>query len=201
MTAEEKAAKRAEIKLKYQEFMKCYPLDPKSLADEIWADITGYEGLYQISSYGRVKSFHFGKEHILRPAHNEKGYLKVHLVNGTNHKNAYIHIMVARAFIPNPENKPEVNHSDGIKLNCHVSNLEWATSSENNKHAFREGLNRQAKGENHPKAKLTNEQADWCRKVYTPYDSKFGMTALSKKFSVSTSCIDAIVNGNSYREI
>lgn len=199
MTAEEKAAKRAEIKLKYQEFMKCYPLDTKSLADEIWADITGYEGEYQISSYGRVKSFYLGKEHILKPEQNGHGYLSVRLSKNGSHKHFYIHIMVARAFIPNPENKPEVNHRDGIKFNCHVSNLEWATHSENGKHAFQNGLRRHKTGEDNWKSHMKNADARYCREVCIPGDKEFGIKALAEKFSVSYDCMRGIIRGKTYK--
>lgn len=201
MTAEEKAAKRAEIKLKYKEFMKCYPLDTKSLADEIWADITGYEGEYQISTYGRIKSFKNGREIIMRPLPTRNGYLNILLCKDGRHKNFSVHVLVARAFIPNPDNKQEVNHIDGEKFNCHVSNLEWSNRSENNKHAFRIGLKKQLHGGDNPKANLTNEDARYCREVFKPWDKNFGLKALARKFGVSKECIRRIVHYTAYRDV
>jgi hypothetical protein len=99
---------------------------------EIWKDIEGYEGLYQVSNLGRIKSLNFkrsGKEGILK-SNPEGGYCAVTL----SHKRRgvfYIHRLVATAFIPNPENKPEVNHINHNKRDNRASNLEWVTQSEN----------------------------------------------------------------------
>ena len=200
MTAEEKAARRAEIKAKYREFMKCYPLDTQSLADEIWADIEGYEGEYQISTYGRIKSFKNGREIIMRPLPTRNGYLNILLCKDGRHKNFSVHVLVGRAFIPNPDGKPELNHVDGEKFNCHVSNLEWSNRSENNKHAFETGLNRQAKGENNCWAKMTNEDARYCRGVCIPGDREFGISALARKFGISQRCMSLIIQGKTYKD-
>lgn len=89
--------------------------------EEIWKDIAGYEGLYQVSNLGRVKNIKSGI--ILKPAKNSAGYLHVHL---TGNKHYYLHRLVALAFIPNPHNYPEVNHKDENKENNCVDNLEWA---------------------------------------------------------------------------
>ena len=100
--------------------------------DEIWRDIEGYEGLYQISNKGRVKSLKWGKERILKPGITGSGYLKVLLCKNRMIKHIKIHRLVANAFIPNPENKPQVNHKDENKFNNSVNNLEWSTAKENN---------------------------------------------------------------------
>ena len=96
---------------------------------EVWADIEGYEGLYQVSNYGRVRSIHIMKPRI------HKGYCNVNLRKGYEMKSYRVHRLVANAFIDNPENKPEVNHIDAVKHNNNVSNLEWVTAKENMKHA------------------------------------------------------------------
>ncbi len=106
------------------------------MEDEIWKDIEGYNGDYQESNYGRTKSFKNGKIKILRPSVNVHGYLTVRL----NSKTKPVHILVAKTFIPNPDNLPTVNHILGVKFNCHVSGLEWMTVSDNNRHARRMGL-------------------------------------------------------------
>ena len=200
MTVEEKKAKVEKIKAKYKEFMKVYPLNPESLIDEIWAWIENYEDDYQISNYGRAKSFKNGKEKILRPLWTRNGYLKFSLCLDGEHRNFSVHVLVAKAFISNPENLPEINHLDGDKFNCHVSNLELSTRSGNNKHAFKNGLNKQKKGGDNPKAKLTNEEATWCRKVYKPYDKKFGIKALAKIFGVTIKNMSNIVQGKTYKD-
>lgn len=104
---------------------------------EEWKDINGYEGLYQVSNLGRVKSFKGKSERILKPGLNAKGYLGVNLYKNSKPKNIRVHRLVARAFIPNQENKPEVNHIDEDKTNNTVSNLEWTTGKENNNHGTR----------------------------------------------------------------
>lgn len=97
---------------------------------EIWADIKGYEGKYQISTFGRVK--HRGKLHP--QYYNKCGYVMVCLHKDKKSIFPRVHRLVAQAFIPNPESKRTVNHLDGTRDNNHVSNLEWCTHGENLKH-------------------------------------------------------------------
>lgn len=97
---------------------------------EIWKDIPGYEGLYQVSNLGRVKSFHHNNK-ILRQWSNNNGYLFVSLNRKYNSKHFRVHRLVAKAFIPNPKNYTEVNHKDECKSNNVVSNLEWCNHSYN----------------------------------------------------------------------
>ena len=109
---------------------------------EIWKDIQGYEGLYQVSNLGRIKSGY--KSIILQPGVC-RGYLIVNLYKDKKGLSQKVHRLVAQAFIPNPENKPTVNHKDGNKQNNCVSNLEWATIKEQNNHALKLGLMENAK--------------------------------------------------------
>lgn len=105
---------------------------------EIWKDIEGYEGLYKVSNFGRIKSLiHYDvengykkKEHIINGWIN-RGYMSVSLSKNKKHKNFYIHRLVAIAFIENKNNKPFINHIDYNPLNNHVNNLEWCTQKEN----------------------------------------------------------------------
>lgn len=107
---------------------------------EEWKDIKEYEKTYQISDFGRVKSLKFGKEKILKLKKNSGGYLEVLLYGKQSKKTYRVHRLVAEAFIPNPNNLPEVNHIDGNKENNNIYNLEWVTGSENKKHAYKTGL-------------------------------------------------------------
>lgn len=99
---------------------------------EIWKPILNYEGLYEVSNWGRIKSFKFGKERILKPGTNKYGYLIVILCKNGKVKHFYVHRLVAEAFIPNPHNYPCVNHKDECKTNNNVNNLEWCTYTYNN---------------------------------------------------------------------
>ena len=92
--------------------------------DEIWCSIKGFEGLYEVSDKGRVKSIGYGKERILKPGRNKDGYLLVSLYKNIE-KICYVHRLVAQTFIPNPNNLPQVNHKDENKTNNSVQNLEW----------------------------------------------------------------------------
>lgn len=100
---------------------------------EIWKNIEGYYGKYQVSSWGRIRNAEKGR--ILTPYKTNKGYLKVGLFVG-NHKTEKhrVNRLVAKAFIPNPNNFPQVNHKDGNKENNSVTNLEWITNEGNAKH-------------------------------------------------------------------
>lgn len=116
--------------------------------------IKGYEGLYTITENGVIYSL--GKGLSTNPMFSEKraislkktqnGYIACKLFKDGKRKYFFVHRLVAQSFIVNPENKPEINHIDGNKANNHTSNLEWVTSSENQKHAFREGLQKRRAG-------------------------------------------------------
>lgn len=101
---------------------------------EEWRDINGYEGLYQVSSFGRVKSSYFHKEKIMKSFTTKEGYRRISLNYLTSKSKYLIHRLVAQAFHLNPENKPEVNHIDEFKWNNFYLNLEWCTTKENCNH-------------------------------------------------------------------
>ena len=118
---------------------------------EVWKDIQGFEGQYQISNYGRVKSFYRNEEGFVRIiSTNKLGYKWIGLrkpgMNAPTH--SLIHRLVALHFVPNPdpENLREINHKDGNKENNYFENLEWCTRSYNIKHAFDNGLKANKKG-------------------------------------------------------
>lgn len=118
--------------------------------NEIWKDVVGYEGLYQVSNLGRVKSLeHFvpTKNGAVRNSPSkirincfDGKYYHVILYKQGRRKVALVHRLVADAFIPNPNNLPQVNHKDGNKLNNNMDNLEWCSAQDNILHAFATGL-------------------------------------------------------------
>jgi hypothetical protein len=123
---------------------------------EIWKDIQGYEGLYQVSNIGNVRSLNYSFKRkngriinivgkVLKPSTQTKGYKFLSLCMNGNKKYFLLHRLVAKAFIPNLFNKPEVNHINGIKSDNSAGNLEWVTCLENMKHSYDIGLRNSAK--------------------------------------------------------
>lgn len=123
---------------------------------ETWKTIKGFEN-YQVSDFGRIislKRIIMRKDNkpltinggILKPLKKYNGYCQVHLIHNKRSKDISIHRLVSLAFIPNPENKPQINHKNGIKDDNVLTNLEWCTSSENLKHAHISGLKKPSIG-------------------------------------------------------
>ena len=104
---------------------------------ERWRDVAGYEGRYQVSDQGRVKSFKWNKERFLKPSMDKDGYLLVTLCAGGKRKTLKVHRLVCEAFHENPDNKPQVNHINEIKTDNRASNLEWCTCKQNVNHGSR----------------------------------------------------------------
>lgn len=171
---------------------------PENVVEE-WRDIKDYEGLYQISSLGRVKSlqryvYHetqnhkaLRRERILKTRLGERGYFYMSLCKNAKIKTFKVHRLVAFAFHDNPENKPTVNHKNGIKTDNRAINLEWATYSENQIHAFKTGLQKQ-------KAALSREQALEVQSKFIPY--KHTRIKLALEYNVSLSTIKSVLGGN-----
>lgn len=160
---------------------------------EIFKDVKGYEGFYEISNYGNVKSKSYKGVKILKPAKLKNGYLNVIFCINQKKKHKLIHRLVAQTFLENPMNLPQVNHKDFNKSNNTVSNLEWCTEEYNNKYTF--DNNKLQRYENRPAAKLTKD------KVLTiPLLIKLGATTddLSNYFNVSRRCIDNIFEGKNW---
>ncbi len=183
---------------------------------EIWKDVVGYEGLYQVSNLGRVKSLarsvisHYTdrkpivttnrKERIMKQFLYKTGYLYTGLAKNRVKKKYKIHRLVAMAFIPNPENKPMVNHIDGNPLNNRVENLEWCTNQENQIHAIKTGLNKSI-GVNSHWSKFTEEQIRYIRANFKLRDKDFSCVALAKKFNVTPTVISFIMKGKTYQSV
>ena len=129
--------------------IKCYAsgmveyleIPPTTNDLEIWKDIEGFEGIYQISNKGNLKSFKKNKNGRILKNKNKKGwYLNIILTNKKKKKSIKIHKLVALAFIPNPNNYPVINHINGNKQDNRVENLEWCTQKQNIIHAKQKGL-------------------------------------------------------------
>ena len=145
---------------------------------EIWKDIEGYEGLYQVSNLGRVRSLDkpmvvYGfqkipintirKGKVLSPRLSQDGYEKVSLTKDKKPNNLFVHRLVAKAFISNDDDCKEVNHIDGNKRNNEVSNLEWCTHLENMQHCFKNSLR---KKQTKPMLGRTYSKSPYAKKVY-----------------------------------
>jgi len=174
---------------------------------EEWKDIERYEGFYQISNLGCVKSLGGWcgtakrKEKIRSTSLTHDGYVKVRLIHQEKDKTVRLHRLVAEAFIPNPENKSTVNHKDGNKQNNEVSNLEWADRTEQMIHAYGLGLKTSRIGSENANSKLTDQEVREIRTAYVPQSKEFGTVALGKKYGVTNRVIGLIVNGKAYKNV
>lgn len=167
---------------------------------EVWKDIEGYEGLYQVSNLGRVKSLERidrlerkVKERMLSIRDNGTGYKFVDLHKNNKAKRFYVHRLVASTFIPNPEYKPEVNHLDGDKANNVVFNLCWSTRKENLRHAANTGLTK--RGDQNKLTKIKDADVLFIRENYEAYNEDYNAEALAKKFETTENYIKGIVYG------
>lgn len=164
--------------------------------NEIWIDVNGHEGCYQVSNLGRIKSLPFKYSptlKILKPCLLKIGYNEVNL-RGEKH---YIHRLVAQHFIDNPENKPEVNHKKGIKIDNRASELEWVTKSEQLIHSHRV-LNRKTpdfRGTKSPNSKLNEFQI----RIIKRMKGDFFLREIADIFNISLQGIHRILNNKTYK--
>lgn len=122
------------------------------------------------------------------------GYLSC-MINGRDER---VHRILAICFIPNPYNKPEVNHINGIRYDNHLGNLEWVTHRENVQHAYDTGLTKPGYGEELYNAKLSCDDVTYIRNNYIPRDPEFGQAALSRKFGVSQKTVYAVIHNKTW---
>jgi hypothetical protein len=161
--------------------------------EEIWKDISGYEGYYQISNNCVVKSIdryvnvksgfkRLLKGRLMRPYTGRDGYVYYLLTVNKISKHVPAHRLLAIAFIDNPENKPEVNHKDTIRTNNSIGNLEWVTARENIQHSIKTGTNTQClPGSNNPASKLTEKQVLEIRKANGSHSSIASLYHVSRR--------------------
>ena len=178
---------------------------------EIWKDIDGYEGHYQISSLSRVKSlsrpswngkvFFNTKERILSPRVKDNGYLFVTLCINNNKHHKYIHRLVAQTFLPNLDNLPQVNHKDCDKTNNQVDNLEWCNQNFNIRHAWDNGLMKPngCIGVKNGRALLTESQVLEIRAKYVP--RKYTIQMLCKEYGILYGTVQSIILRKTWKHL
>lgn len=179
--------------------------------NEEWKEIPGFEGYYEASSYGRIKSLdreilqRNGKTKRLKgkvlstPLGSDGRYYVIVLYCGGKKYMRNVHRFIALTFVSNPDNLKEVNHLDGNGLNNHIDNLEWVSPKGNMAHAIEHGLLNPAFGENSGKSKLTEEDVIEIRNLY--YFKNFTSIDLEKKFQVDRSAIHSIIKGEHWKHI
>ncbi len=185
-----------------------YIKDESVYQQEIWKDVVGYEGLYQVSYLGNVRSCEASFNHrygqrvrvskMKAQATTKSGYKTVNLFRDNWIKVFKVHRLLMIAFVPNLENKKTVNHKDGDKANNNINNLEWATHSENVNHAVKNGLKNTAIGQDSASSKLYNQDVIEIRIL-----SERGIRhrILSSIFGVSENQISLIINNKSWSHL
>lgn len=178
---------------------------------EIWKNISGWEGYYQISNLGRVRSL----DRLIVNSIGRKYFLKGIVLKNITPKNHYpyvclrknglnipqsIHRLIAEYFIPNPENKPQVNHKDGNKHNYNIKNLEWSTAKENSQHARDNGLQKTIKGDKCVYAKLTDEKVLAIKRLHR-INPKFHRSNLALKLNVNVNTIVSIIKNRNWNHL
>lgn len=176
--------------------------------NEIWKPIKNYEGLYEASNLGRIRSLdreqvfvvHGSEERrrgfrgrVLTPIFDGRGlYQQVSLCKNGKSKRFLVHRIIAQTFIKNPQNLPEVNHKDEDKTNNAAYNLEWCDHKYNNNYGSKKMA---SNGEKNAMNKFSADLIKEIRESYIPRDKEFGATALSKKYGISITHIVAISKG------
>lgn len=174
---------------------------------ERWIDIDGFDGFYQISSTGKVRSRggadgrERGGWRLRKISLTKDGYQKVRLVRAGRDITMRVHRLVAEAFIPNPDALATVNHKDGNKKNNNVENLEWADRHYQMIHAYKHGLKKAMAGSDNCWAKLSADDVKYIRTHYKRRSREYGTVALGEKFGVSNRVIGLITRGLSYKNV
>lgn len=170
--------------------------------EEIWKDIKEYEGLYQVSNLGRVRSLdkkvwnYTKKGRILKQHNNGHGYYNISLHNNDKtEKHAYVHILVAQAFIPNPNNYFQVNHKDFNKNNNCVDNLEWVSPEQNRLHYRKSNYSKRV--EKDRQKNFSNKTYEFIynnkKKILELYDKGYTILDISKEIGIGKDAISSIL--------
>lgn len=151
---------------------------------EVWKPVVGYEGLYEVSDLGRVR-----RVKIIEPSRKKHGYMQISLTGSDGVRKSFrLHRLVAEAFIPNPDGKPQVNHKDEDTENNRVKNLEWATAEENTNYGSRTARATAKNGSKTPIIQIDPKTGT----VVAEYP---GQSTAAKKTGIPTSCINAALRG------
>lgn len=170
---------------------------------EKWLPCPGFENSYEVSNYGKVRSIDryisgrsgLVKGQLIHSDLNQKGYPQLRLYKNNTKYVRNQHRLLTLAFIPNPNNLPQVNHIDGDKLNNHISNLEWISNSDNMSHAYKLGL-RSSIGENNSNCKITDNQVTHIKLIYnTGKSSKY----ISEELDIKLHIVRQIISGKSWK--
>ena len=177
--------------------------------EEVWKDVPGYEGLYKVSNTGKVMSLQtvglFGKNNngrLMTLRTDKFGYKFVFMSKDGKKKRGSVHRLVALAFIPNPDNLPQVNHKDEVRDNNNADNLEWCTVTYNNNYGNRRlKASNSISGERNGRAILTEEKVLEIRRTYIPGDKEFCKRRLAEKYGVTYETITRIVCGTLWKNL
>jgi hypothetical protein len=185
------------------------------MVGEVWRDVQGYEGLYQVSNLGRVKSLNrevtrkyksgktstwIQKGKVLKAPLDISGYPRVALYKNYKSKFVFVHRLVAQAFLGSVKvtDDMQVNHMDGIKTNNYVDNLEWCTRSENMRHAHEIGVKKALKGEELWNSKLTEEDV---REIKKLLDQGETGASIARRFSIHPMQVSSIKLGKAWAHV
>lgn len=178
---------------------------------EEWRDVIGYESRYEVSSIGRVRSksylkhgrnrygdiSYFTMPKIIATPLNNDGYSSMCLSMLGVRTTAVVHRLVAQAFIPNPDNLPQVNHIDSNRANNRVENLEWVTNQQNVQHSYDSGSNSN-KGEKHPRKVLTD---DIVRQIREMWRHGLSVINIGKSLGFNRSTVSKVVHGDNWSHV
>lgn len=176
---------------------------------EEWRWVDGFETRYEVSNLGRVRSWFTCRNtlrkqpRVLKPWITNVGYPVVGLSAPEVKERFLVHRLVAQAFVPNPKEKPHVNHKDSNRANANADNLEWVTRSENQKHACKFGYLRPPtlRGEQSPNSKLTDDKVREIRRVYRFGSKDANQRVLANRYGVDQQVIWAIVTRKTWTHL
>lgn len=179
------------------------------MIEEIWKDIPGFEGWYQVSNTGKVKSLdrHIEDGRLIKGItlsqySTSQGYKRVALCKSGKHYKKFVHRLVAEAFVPNPNNFPVINHIDENPENNVCTNIEWCSVKYNVNFGTRaEKFSEKTHGELHYGHKLTEKEVRQIKKEYKKGVKGFGTESLASKYGVHRMTIKAILTGQSWKHI